>query len=129
MTVNVRHQRRDRPALRHARGLGEGPTLRQHPGTYPQTQQPDHHAIADPAADESQKQVLVETPVVVLEVQVHHLPCLIATYGTVRHCGSHRYSAPCGFSRLGFSLSLRARLAWLPHRAIESQLPTFHVGA
>src|SRR5262249_12866153 len=63
MTVDVRHQRRDRPALRHARGLGEGSTLRQHPGTYPQTQQPDHPTIADPAADESQKQVLVETPV------------------------------------------------------------------
>src|SRR5215471_14509884 len=74
MTVAVRHQRRDRPALRHARGLGEGPALHQHPSAYPQTQQPDLPTIADPAADESQKQVLVETPVVVLEIQVHHPP-------------------------------------------------------
>ena len=50
-------------------------------------------------------------------------------YGTVRHCSSHRYSAPCGFSRLGFSLLLRVCLPRHPLRAIESQLPTFHVGA
>src|SRR5437660_11796140 len=70
VTVDVRHQRRDRPALWHALGLGED-ALHHHPGTYPPAQQPDHPAIADPAADESQHQGLVEPPEVVLEVQVH----------------------------------------------------------
>ena len=46
---NVTQEWRDRPALRYARGLREG-TLHYHPGAYPQTQQPDHPPIADPAA-------------------------------------------------------------------------------
>ena len=88
--IDVRHQRRDDPALRCARDRRRDGPVFHHPGLEPLPQQLEHPTIRDASSDQLHQLVVVDAPEGVADVGVEHV---MAALGPALAQGLERH--PC----------------------------------